>query len=131
MIQHITCPRRMSEFGPWQRREGLDSFISAHTRVAKALNCSFCGSLDPETCLTWMANGGRITPTDKPYKMLISIDKEREQKFYFYHFNKEQQVQFTAIYNLENKPFLMGYPGHFYVLPYFCGRHLTKPDEGR
>lgn len=128
MVEHITCPRRMSEFGPWLRREGLDTFISGHGTGSEELNCSFCGSLDPETCLTWMASGARITPTDKTYKMYIRLDKHKEQRFYFQHFNKEQRAQFIAMYNMRNRPFLMGYPGFFYILPYFCGRHEPDTD---
>lgn len=128
MIQGITCPRRMSEFGPWQRREGLDSFIPAHGTGTAPLNCSFCGSLDPETLLNWMAEGGLITPTDKSYKLYASIKGQREYKFYFQHFNVEQRAQFIAMYNLRNRPFKMAYPGYFYVLPYFAGRAVQEPE---
>lgn len=128
MIQKITCPRRMTEFGPWLRRDGLDRFDSRHGLPGDALNCSFCGSLDPETLLTWMSNGARITPTDKTYKLYISINNARDQKFYFQHLNQEQRTQFIAMYNLRDRPFKMGYPGYFYVLPYFCGRRLQESE---
>lgn len=118
----------MSEFGPWLRREGLDQFNSTHGLVGDALKCSFCGSLDPETLLDWMGNGGHITPTDKSYKLYVSIKGQKEQKFYFQHLNKEQRAQFISMYNLRQRPFIMGYPGYFYVLPYFCGRHLQETE---
>lgn len=118
----------MTEFGPWLRREGLDRFNSAHGPAGEIFNCSFCGSLDPETLLTWMANGGRITPTDKPNKLYISMNTYREQKFYFQHLNQEQRTQFIAMYNMRDRPFKMQYPGYFYVLPYFCGRALEDTE---
>lgn len=128
MIQRITCPRRMSEFGRWLRREGLDRFDSAHGLASTALNCSFCGSLDPETLLDWMANGGQITPTDKCYKLYISIKGHRQEKFYFQHLNAVQRTQFVAMYNLRDRPFTMTYPGYFYVLPYFAGRKFQEME---
>lgn len=116
----------MSEFGPWLRRDGLDRFDSRHGGVGETLNCTFCGSLEPETLLTWMANGGHITPTDKSYKLYASLKGERQHKFYFQHFNDEQRTQFIAMYNLISRPFTMGYPGYFYVLPYFAGRRFQE-----
>lgn len=128
MIQRITCPRRMGEFGAWKRAEGLDRFIPAHGSPGPPFNCSFCGSLDPETLLDWMANGGTITPTDKTYKLYASFDGQREQKFYFHHLDQAQRTQFIAMYNLRDRPFRMGYPGFFYVLPYFVGRRIQEPE---
>lgn len=118
----------MSEFGPWLRRAGLDRFDSRHGLPGEALICTFCGSLDPETLLTWMATGGRITPTDKSYKLYASIKGQREYKFYFQHFNDVQRTEFIAMYNLHERPFIMGYPGYFYVLPYFAGRRLQEME---
>lgn len=128
MVQRITCPRRMSEFGPWQRREGLDVFDSRDGTGTGPLNCSFCGSLDPETLLDWMANGALVTPTDKPYKLYVSLNGKREQKFYFPHLSKEQRTQFIAMYNLRDRPFKMAYPGYFYVLPYFATRFVQEQE---
>lgn len=128
MVQPITCPRRMNELGSWQRHTGLDRFDSAHGTGTRPLNCSFCGSLDPETLLDWMANGALITPTDKPYKLYINQKGHRDQKFYFQHFDQPQRTQFIAMYNLRDRPFKMAHPGYFYVLPYFAGRRIHEQD---
>lgn len=45
--------------------------------------------------------------------------REVEQtKFYFQHLSKEQMVRFVELLN--EKKMKVGYPGHFYVTPYFC-----------
>lgn len=75
-----------------------------------------------------MANGGVIIPTDKNYKLYIRINGQKEQKFYFQHFNKEQRTQFIAMYNLEDRPFTMFYPGYFYVLPYFANKFVVERE---
>lgn len=122
MSEKITCPRRMNEFGPWEHTEGLDQFISGHGLVGQDLGCSFCGSMDPETVLTWMANGANISPTDKNYKLYIGKEEKSEGKFYFQHFNEEQKDKFIELYNTKPRTFTINYPGYFYVMPYFCKR---------
>lgn len=41
-----------------------------------------------------------------------------QTKFYFYHLSDEQQARFVELLNA--KKMKIGYPGHFYRLPYFC-----------
>lgn len=41
-------------------------------------------------------------------------------KFYYQHLSHEQMHEFIYLYN--SKTMKVGYPGYFYVLPYFCGR---------
>lgn len=40
-----TCPYRMEDFGPWDRREGMDDWLSNPDGTR---TCSFCGSLHHE-----------------------------------------------------------------------------------
>jgi hypothetical protein len=39
-------------------------------------------------------------------------------KFYFQHFDRDQQARFINLLNV--KAVNIGYPGHFYRLPFFC-----------
>lgn len=45
-----------------------------------------------------------------------------DTKFYFQHLSAEQRTKFIEIYNA--KRMKIGYPGHFYVLPFFCAAGL-------
>lgn len=111
-----TCPRRMEEMGPWPREEGLDTFINDR--------CSFCGSLSPELFLERVKAGDELGPTDKNYK--VYIHKPPWGKFYFQHFSPEQCEEFVALLN--DKKLHIGYPGRFYVLPFFI-RVEPRSDE--
>ena len=59
-------------------------------------------------------------PTDKSYKVYVDgpMFRSGRGKFYFYHLNEAEQRRFVEMMN-EGRP-TMGYPGHFYVLPFFC-----------
>jgi hypothetical protein len=110
-----TCPRRMQEWGPWEKAENLD-----HWRKDKT--CSFCGSLNPDIFLDLLAKGRvAVTPTDKNYKAYVE-GLGVFRKFYFQHFDFEQQDKFLEIYNTDPRPFRMSDPGYFYVLPFFAHR---------
>lgn len=111
-----TCPRRMEEFGPWEHKEGLDTWKERDG----ASVCSFCGSLNPEVFLDKAAAGAEIEPTDKSYKAYL----DKNQKFYFQHFSREQRIEFVRRMNA--KELKLAYPGHFYVLPFFA-----RPDGGK
>lgn len=43
----------------------------------------------------------------------------QEAKFYFQHLSPDQCDEFIELHN--SKRMAIGYPGHFYVRPYFCG----------
>jgi len=132
-----TCPRRMTDFGPWEREENLDRWRSG-TSFAKYANdptfrnCSFCGSIDPEQFLDFVAQGWVVVPTDKDYKAYlgrpvdphpllegseVTIDFEEVGKFYFQHLTAEQQGRFVELLNSDQMR--LAYPGHFYRKPYF------------
>lgn len=165
-----TCPRRMLEFGPWAREEGLDSWEGSDG--AKS-NCSFCGSLNPDFFMDQLCSGAVLGPTDKSYKVYVhspasfeeaaerkrawidggmgqavravlaangvpdeEIDDRVEEdwlkqeapmiqgpyigKFYYQHLSADQREQFIGMLNAGQVT--IGYPGHLYVLPYFCVR---------
>lgn len=69
-----TCGRRMKEFGPWERKEGLDKW----EQRGPDLCCSFCGSLHPDKVLEIAKEviEGKDTTSvfhmsDKPYKLYL------------------------------------------------------------
>jgi len=86
--------------------------------------CSYCGGLNPEEFMRRLeAQDIEVGPTDKNYKVYVK-DLEGKPvggpsgKFYFQHLNPDQMTRFIELYN-ECK-IKMGYPGHFYVSPFFC-----------
>lgn len=42
-----------------------------------------------------------------------------EAKFYFQHLSEQERGEFIDLHN--SKRMVVGYPGHFYVRPFFCG----------
>ncbi len=71
MTETHTCPRRMNEFGPWEREEGLDEYNSRGGLVGQPRSCSFCGSMPPEDFMEAVRTGCEIGPTDKSYKLYV------------------------------------------------------------
>ena len=118
MSESQTCPRRMAEPGPWERSEGLDRW--EQDRVG--LSCSFCGSLNPDRFRELVREGWIVGPTDKSYKAYLESPAEGQAsaKFYFQHLSQEQQDQFIDLHN--SRQMKVGYPGHFYVPPFFTAR---------
>jgi len=104
-----TCPRRMEEFGPWERTEGLDTVTDDR--------CSFCGSLTAAAFMERVRQGDEVGPTDKSYKAYLD---NPWAKFYFQHLTEEQRREFFELYR--SKRLVIGYPGDFTVLPFFIGR---------
>lgn len=113
--------------------------------------CSFCGSLNPDVLMARIEVGDvELGPTDKSYKVYVenkggekfpqvhsrkcpdvmkcdrrtcthwTHDTTDHTKFYFMHFSQEQMVRFVELYN--QKKLKVGYPGHFYVMPFFMRR---------
>jgi len=74
-----TCERRMSEFGPQDRKEGLDTWESRD-------------GIHPEDVISAIRDGAKIEHTTKGYKFYLHYSKSNElcQKVYTQHFNKEQ-----------------------------------------
>lgn len=73
--QQHTCPRRMSDFGPWPRTEGSDTWEPDRGFVGQGLvglSCSFCGSLHPDRFMELVKAGWIVGPTDKNYKAYLT-----------------------------------------------------------
>lgn len=66
-----TCPRRMNEFGPWERAEGLDAYEPNHGLIGQPRGCSFCGSMSPDDFMKHVRAGRPTGPTDKSYKVYV------------------------------------------------------------
>lgn len=77
-----TCPRRMSEIGPWERTEGLDEYRADHGMVGQPCGCTFCGSMPPGDFLDAVRAGAEIGPTDKSYKLYIDLPNPTPDKLY-------------------------------------------------
>jgi hypothetical protein len=112
MSDPMMCPRRSENPGgvfelpdhdTWVKHAGRDFF-----------SCSYCGSMHPDEFLSKAEHGVEIGPTDKPYKVYIN----NSDKFYFQHLDVEQRKKFVDLIN--EKKLKIGYPGHFYVLPFFA-----------
>lgn len=102
----MLCPRRVE--GPFLQPE-FDVWRPDGT-------CSWCGSLSPDALFTAIEAGEELGPTDKSYKVYVG----HVRKFYFPHLSKEEQDRFIDLYNA--RKIRLGYPGHFYVLPFFAVR---------
>lgn len=81
--------------------------------------CSFCGSISPDELFKRIDAGETIDPTDKNYKIYVG-----RSKFYFPHFNREEMQQFVDLSNA--KKLKLGYPGHFYQMPFFMVKQTNS-----
>lgn len=62
--------------------------------------CSFCGSLDPDVFMDVLTlHNVSLGPTDKPYKVYVTLPGGKFHKFYFQHLSAEQMVDFVELYN--------------------------------
>jgi hypothetical protein len=181
-----TCPRRMNDWGPWERAENLDTWEKRGGIIGQekiGLGCSFCGSLHPDRFMELVREGWVVGPTDKSYKAYLGkpltdedkaqrkqawldaqhgiakairelgakdgktpeqIDADLEEhwatyeaplmgpgqeaKFYYQHLSAEQRAEFIELYNA--KRMTVGYPGHFYRLPFFCVERAAEAPAG-
>lgn len=129
--QAFTCPRRVedgraSDNSPFH----LDGPMKDvwHQRGGHRA-CSYCGSMNADEFMARLEAGDvRLTPTDKRYKVYVEGAGLNGAKFYFQHMSREQQDRFIALYN--EKRMRLAYPGHFYVLPFFCSS-APAPAEGK
>lgn len=80
--------------------------------------CSYCGSMHPDDLFAAIERGDELGPTDKNYKLYVG--KSPGHKFYFLHLSQSQQLQFVDLAN--SRKLNIGYPGHFYVMPFFMSR---------
>lgn len=142
--KELQCPRRAENPASATMFPGPDTICEDGT-------CSYCGSLDSDLLMQRLEAGDiELGPTDKSYKVYLSnrggapllqtyrncppdsprhgpdecdhwVTRETDQgKFYFQHLSDEQMRRFIELHN--EKRLHIGYPGHFYVLPFFCKR---------
>lgn len=113
----LVCPRE---------EEGGRLDLERETAWRDDKTCNFCGSLDPEEFFRRVEAGHTVIPTDKNYKAYVRESNDGQQsKVYFQHFDSLQQAKFVDLFNA--KKITIGYPHHFYVLPFFMV--LVKKDE--
>lgn len=125
-LKKHACPRRR-EIGAvpttypdedtWTKRDGFWC-------------CSYCGSIHPDDLIRIMQTNGELGPTDKAYKVYVSTSDKRWGKFYFQHLSLEQRHQFIDLYNANPRTFTIGYPGHFYVTPFFVRYRPEGVNDG-
>ncbi|MBI4900916.1 MAG: hypothetical protein HY829_10615 [Actinobacteria bacterium] len=140
------CPRRdevLNPDGPFK----VPNHDEWHGKDPRR-TCSWCGSMHPDDFLAAIRAGVTVGPTDKSYKAYVEEtlnDPDRVAlgerykaqgftrehatdlakhasgahigKFYYRHLSEEQQGEFIGLLNA--KAVHVGYPGHFYVLPFF------------
>lgn len=111
----MVCPRRLLPLTDVFKLPKEDMWRGDKT-------CSYCGSLHPDEFFKAIEEGLEITPTDKSYKVYVSGSK----KFYFQHLSTDQQKRFIELVNAGQVN--MGYPGYFYVLPYFCVKEKVTEE---
>jgi hypothetical protein len=119
----MICPRRSENPGGVWRLPDEDTWRPDDD------TCSYCGSYNPNKLMDAIRdNNVELGPTDKSYKVYLSFSTKKEKKFYFQHFSVAQQQEFIDLLNA--KKVKLGYPGRFYVLPFFCQR-LVAGEEGK
>lgn len=98
-----TCPRRMKDWGPWDRKAGLDHW----ERVGDDRVCSFCGSLHPDEMPTRMLADGldAIDPSTKQYKWYLKKGARNASlgaiKYYRYHDTPELLAELKRLLDAE------------------------------
>jgi hypothetical protein len=103
---------------PQRSRFDSEALKDYWRHVDGELTCSYCGSLNPDTFMQGLEEGKyTLTPTDKGYKVYVDGAGLSHDKFYFQHLSETQMLRFIELYN--SKALKLGYPGHFYTLPYF------------
>lgn len=106
----MRCPRQ-DEVPPGPYRDA----VSTWTDRDGARACSFCGSMHPDDLFAAIERGEELVPTDKSYK--VYVGKTEHRKFYFQHLSDDERSRFVQVLN--ERRINIGYPGHFYVLPFF------------
>lgn len=95
------------------------------------LTCSWCGSLHPKLFMERLHEQTiKLIPTDKNYKVYVENHGGEpfvgvRPKFYFQHLDDRQKNDFVDLLNAQKV--LLGYPGRFYVPPFFC--KFRPPNE--
>jgi hypothetical protein len=105
------CPRgEESPHGPIREMS-----LKAHYRGGR---CSYCGSMSEDDFFSAVDAGAEIGPTDKSYKVYVTGAGHSHAKFYFQHLSDSGRDKFIDAVNAKRMKF--GFPGHLYVMPFFC-----------
>lgn len=117
------CPRRALDVGDTSvfKLPQTDEWREGHV-------CSYCGSLSGFELMRRLEDGTiELEPTDKNYKVYVKATDGTDLKtvkHYWPHLDDQQKNRFIELLNARR--INVGYPGHFYVLPYFCVRASKK-----
>jgi len=106
----VMCPRR-AEASP-----DVLKMFPGPDRPRRDGTCPFCGSLTGEEFMRRVRAGDQLGPTDKAYKVYL---EQPWGKFYFQHLGEDARREFVDLLNAGRLN--LGYPGRFYVLPFFIG----------
>lgn len=119
MPDTMFCPRREESPAADRAFPGPDKYRPDGGLVGQALACSYCGSLPPDDFMEAVRQGAEVGPTDKSYKAYLRLPDGGEAKFYFQHLSEDQRREFIDLLNARPRRVAIGYPGRFYVLPFF------------
>lgn len=114
-----TCPRRIED-GMADDNSPFSIAGSNRDQFRYDNTCSYCGSFNPDVLMERIEAGTvELGPTDKNYKVYLrgADGSPFDSKFYFQHFSEEQKRRFIELLN--EKKLKIGYPGRFYVTPFF------------
>jgi hypothetical protein len=76
--------------------------------------------VSPEAFMAAAESGAQLGPSDKNFKVYVASGK-----FYFQHLDEPQRGRFIELLNAGSLN--IGYPGRFYVTPFFA-RVMTERD---
>lgn len=148
MTETLYCPRAVMEGRGGPDTPFKPPFDGSMTWREDG-TCSWCGSLHQDEFMRRIEAGdAEVEPTDKSYKAYLRntggenfrqtyrdcpasagctgpddcthwVTREVDgTKFYFHHLTDEQRKRLIELHNAGKIKF--GYPGYFYVLPFFC-----------
>ena len=117
-LPQLPCPRSSEATLSVQFKE------AENTYWRRDGTCSYCGSINTDQLFKAIEDGVEIGPTDKDYKIYLNGNDapivSGACKFYFQHLIGAEMEKFVELYN--DKTMKIGYPGHFYVKPFFMKR---------
>lgn len=111
----FTCGRRLDGQAA-DGAPGPDAWQLRDYNGVEVVACSHCGSMHPDDFMRAIEAGVEVEPTDKGYKAYLR-GAPGPGKFYYQHLTQAQRDRFIELHN--SKVMKIGYPGHFYVKPYF------------
>lgn len=99
-LEKQTCPRRINELGPWEKKENVDYW----RMIGSDKVCSFCGSLHPDRVIELIKKNGIqiVERSTKSYKWYIHQENVPNAmyggiKYYRFHDTDEFIKQYNEI----------------------------------